>query len=849
MATRPDRYDLEQRGDSFSQQEFLPFIRSTESVTVGEVKNDSEIAFSAEADRLPVVLVREHRELEQFEGNSAIELLGIAWNSRRTSAEANDEGSDPCRSFERDLRSLLIGLRANQSLDIIYSLHRRKNGQPIFNWRIVSRVHSPDPKSAVKESESFWKGSDVFTASVGRAYRFAPTIETEKLIKQLGGSSLVTISPAGILISPQTSCMGFVKTSDPFDFLLAIPYSAGKPTKSISSLIHTNQSVELVLSFHSFTLSKKAWHEAAEALAWLRNGSPKKLRYCEGITISQDELLASLEKNLENWTRNPRGYRVSCEVKSEKPLPLAFLHRLGSEVFSGRPFTLIRERQQKENPTDEIAPTTNNLDLRDCFNDLSELPSVFPDLTSLINLNVNRFYPLPPSDLPQSGALLGQIDDGWSRRDVRLKDSDRGTHLALVGCTGTGKSTVLHSLLSQSIESGDGIVLLDPHGSLYRQALESVPARRASDVVLIDFTDFERAVGINFLETSGPYKQMLANFASNEMIKIFDRLYDLRLTGGPMFETYMRCALMLILDNEIEGGTLVEVPRVFEDSEYRHFLIDHCRSPYVKSFWTNQAERASGESSLANISPYITSKLNQFTQNPLVRAVIGQSKSTINFREILDSGKILLVNLSKGLLSQLDAQLLGMLILGRIFAAAMERAASSDPCRKSFVFVDEFGNFATDTAAYMLSESRKFGLNLTVAFQNLAQLNANEGKQNLLESLLGNVGSVAFFRVGPMDADKLSAYTRPDFAAEDLQDLPNHHAVARLLIDNQPSRPFVFQTVVSSRNHNARLVQTIVDASRIKHTIPISEVEEEILNRRTKHIEMASEFTECAVVA
>jgi hypothetical protein len=233
------------------------------------------------------------------------------------------------------------------------------------------------------------------------------------------------------------------------------------------------------------------------------------------------------------------------------------------------------------------------------------------------------------------------------------------------------------------------------------------------------------------------------------------------------------------------------------------------------------------------MAPYITSKLNQFTNNALVRAVIGQSKSTVNFHEILGGGKILLVNLSKGLLSQMDAQLLGMLIMGKVFAAAMARSVSSNHYRKTFMFVDEFGNFATDTAAYMLSESRKFGLSLTMAFQNLAQLNAKDGKQNLLESLLGNVGSLAFFRLGPMDADKLAAYTRPDFANEDLQDLPNHHAIARLLIDNHPARPFVFKTAPTRNAENYGETERIIQSSRAEYTRPLVHVEQEILTRRT----------------
>ncbi|MCU1264380.1 MAG: hypothetical protein JWM21_698 [Acidobacteria bacterium] len=823
-----------QTGEGFqleSQQCPLPSMPIAESVPAPEVITEVERLSPCEAESIPAIFVRE-REPGCFEAVSAIELLGIAWNSRRTPNEDNEERDNASQSFDRVLRSLLASLSFHQRLEFVYEVCQGLNGAPALDWRVVSRIHSNNSSGAIKQSELFWRSAGFVTADLGFSLRFRPTTAEEKLIDETSRSLTASISPSGISISPTSSRMGFVRNLGASDQPLLVPYAPGKRTGAISSLLNVQHSLELVLSFERFKLFEDERREIAQALAWLREGSPKKIMYSEEVTIEQADLLSSLDKNVENWCCNPRGYRVLCEVKSNDSLPIALLHRIGAEVFSGRPFSINFD--QGFDSDHSAKPVSRQLDLRSCFNDFAELPSVFPSLTSLRHHGVNRVYPLPNLALPDTGALIGRVDYGWVERDVRLRDADRGTHLAILGCTGTGKSTLMYSLIKHSIENDDGVILLDPHGHLYRQALESVPSRRAKDVVLIDFTDFEHAVGINFLETSGPHKQMLTNFVSNEMIKIFDRLYDLRQTGGPMFEQYMRSALMLLMESEFEGGTLVEVPLLFQDSEFRSYLIEHCGNPYVTTFWTQQAEKACGEISLANMAPYITSKLNQFTNNALVRAVIGQSKSTVNFQEILDDRKILLVNLSKGLLSQLDAQLLGMLIMGKLFAAAMERAASSDPSRKTFMFVDEFGNFATDTAAYMLSESRKFGLSLTMAFQNLAQLNAQDGKQNLLESLLGNVGSLALFRVGPMDADKLASYTRPDFAAEDLQDLPNHHAVARLLIDNQPCRPFVFKTVPLLSTANVGRTQRIIKASRAKYTRPVTHVEQEILKRRTR---------------
>ncbi len=255
---------------------------------------------------------------------------------------------------------------------------------------------------------------------------------------------------------------------------------------------------------------------------------------------------------------------------------------------------------------------------------------------------------------------------------MRLADPDRTRHCYVLGATGTGKSNLLYNMLMQDIESGAGVCLLDPHGDLYHQVSNAVPVNRIDDIVLIEPADVERVVGLNFLECQSPYPQVEMNFIANEMIKIFDRLYDLRQTGGPIFELYMRNALFLVMDNEIDGGTLMDIPLLFEDDKYRHRLLDHCRNPHTVHFWRGQAERGS-ELSLRNVAPYVTCKLNQFTCNALLRPIIGQSRSTVDFRACMDAGRIVLVNLSKGLLGELDTRLLGMLIIGKLFNAALQR--------------------------------------------------------------------------------------------------------------------------------------------------------------------------------
>ena len=310
----------------------------------------------------------------------------------------------------------------------------------------------------------------------------------------------------------------------------------------------------------------------------------------------------------------------------------------------------------------------------------------------------------------------------------------------------------------------------------------------------------------------------------------------MRMAGGPIFEQYMRNALLLAMDSEYAGATLMDIQMVFEDRDFRNFLLEKCKNPIVENFWRKQAEEAGGEASLRNMAPYITSKLNQFTTNALLRPIIGQPKSTINFREIIDSGKIFLVNLSKGLLGQSDTQLLGMLIIGKIFTAAMSRVKSRmERRRPMFLYVDEFQNFTTDTVAYLLSEARKFGLYLTLANQNLAQLSATSGRQNILDAVLGNVGTTLIFRLGAVDAAKMDVYTRPELQAQDLQELPDFHAAGRLLVKNSPSRPFVFKTISGLEVRDGIDVNSIVSASRRKYAMPTKQVEEGITARRSMY--------------
>ncbi|MEK7115772.1 MAG: DUF87 domain-containing protein, partial [Patescibacteria group bacterium] len=270
---------------------------------------------------------------------------------------------------------------------------------------------------------------------------------------------------------------------------------------------------------------------------------------------------------------------------------------------------------------------------------------------------------LPPSNLPTDGILLGISEYRGHKYQVRMKQQDRRRHMYIIGKSGSGKSVYQASLIKQDIEAGHGVCVIDPHGDLVDECLEYVPKNRADDVIFFDPADLERPIGLNMLEYDVARPQT-RTFVINEMLKIFDKLYDLKATGGPMFETYMRNAILLNMDHVESGNTLMDIPRVLADEEYRNFKLSKCQSMEVKNFWTKEALKAGGESSLANMVPYITSKLASFIYNDYMRPIIGQQKSAFNMYEAMNSRKIILLKLSKGKIGDLNAYLLGMIMVG-----------------------------------------------------------------------------------------------------------------------------------------------------------------------------------------
>ena len=431
----------------------------------------------------------------------------------------------------------------------------------------------------------------------------------------------------------------------------------------------------------------------------------------------------------------------------------------------------------------------------------------------------------PPVNIPKDGILLGYNEYRGAKSEVRITESDRRRHMYVVGQTGVGKSNYLQEMAKKDAKSGKGFCFIDPHGDAIEDILTAIPKERAEDVIVFDPSDTERPMGINMLEYDSKHPEQ-KTFVINEMIGIFDQLYDMKATGGPMFEQYMRNAMLLIMEDPESGSTLMEIPKVLADEEFRRYKLTKCTNPIVRDFWLKEAEKAGGEAALANMVPYITSKLTTFISNDMMRPIIAQQKSTLNFREIMDGGKILLINLSKGKIGEINARLLGMVIVGKILMAALSRVDIPEAERKDFyLYLDEFQNVTTTSIAQILSEARKYRLVLILAHQFIAQL-----KEEISKAVFGNVGSLTVFRVGPEDAEFLEKQFAPVFTAQDIVNVDNYQCFVRLLMNNELTKPFNMKTYPPTIG-DQEVANALKELSRLRFGRDATIVNREIMTR------------------
>ncbi len=423
------------------------------------------------------------------------------------------------------------------------------------------------------------------------------------------------------------------------------------------------------------------------------------------------------------------------------------------------------------------------------------------------------------------GISLGKNTYRGQTTDVIFAKEDRVRHCYVIGQTGTGKTVFLKNMIIQDIKNGDGVCFIDPHGTDIEHILANVPAERLDDVIYFDPAYAPRPMGLNMLEYDIQYPEQKI-FVINELLSIFNKLFDMKVAGGPMFEQYFRNAAGLVMEDPESGMTLLDISRVMSDKAFRQLKLSRCKNPIIKAFWEN-AEKTTGESSLANFVPYITNKFDVFISNDIMRPIIAQQKSVLNFREIMDKKKILLVNLSKGRLGDINSHLIGLVLVGKLTMAALSRTdmVGKGPVNDFYLYIDEFQNVTTDSIATILSEARKYRLSLTVAHQYIKQLD-----EKIKNAIFGNVGSMVIHRVDIEDAEVFAKQLEPVFSPADIIKQENLTCYIKMLVNGVPAKAFNSTTPYPPQG-SPEIAEKIKELSYLKYGRPREEVESEILAR------------------
>lgn len=427
-------------------------------------------------------------------------------------------------------------------------------------------------------------------------------------------------------------------------------------------------------------------------------------------------------------------------------------------------------------------------------------------------------------DLPTSGVLLGYNKYRGVEQPIYLAEEDRRRHMYLIGQTGTGKTTLFLNMIIQDIQAGYGVGVVDPHGDLIEDIMMHIPPERADDVVLFDPRDKERPIGFNILETRDEAQKDLV---VNEVVQVLQKLAA-RLNPesvGPMFEHYLRNALLALVEDP--DATLIDIPRMFVDEDFRKRIISKNTNPTVLQFWEKEFAQSQRGQMSADMLSYVISKLGRFISNETVRNMIGQAHSSFDVREIMDNQKILLCNLSKGMLGDINSDLLGFVLVSKIQIAALGRANMPEEQRKDFyLYLDEFQNFTTDSIATILSEARKYKLDLNLAHQFIQQLD-----EEIRDAVFGNVGTMVSYRVGVDDAEFLEKQFQPVFKEYDLLNLNRFTAIIRLLAGSTPQRPFSLSVPAPPAGGDAQVREMVRERSRATYGRSKVDVEKEILQR------------------
>jgi len=572
------------------------------------------------------------------------------------------------------------------------------------------------------------------------------------------------------------------------------------------------------------------------------------------LTPQQEEMVKKLEEK-----SSKTGFLFTLRVigsaeTSDRAKQLVDQVSPAFQIYEVRPFNGFKKLKTSSTEAVENfilrAPRMNqrNIINSEEINSIWHLPNYLVANSYIKWLSSRK--PSIPLGIPGPGdgnVFVGTAKSGNQTKDVYLREQDRFRHIYALGGSGSGKSVFLTNIILQDIQLGNGVCVVDPHGELVDDILLRMPPERANDVILFSPSITDRPLGLNMLETD-PLKPEQKTVVIDTLFQIWDKLYDLQKTGGPMFETYMKNAMRLVMSHPESGSTLMEIPKVLADDDYRSFKLAMCDDQEVVDFWEKQAMKAGGEASLENVVPYIVSKLAPFVSNDFIRPMIGQQKSSINFRSAMDNKKIVLVKLEKGLIGETSAYLLGMVIIGNLLLAGMGRNDGlkynedgttseilKDQRQPFYVYIDEMQNFLFDAIPKALEEIRKYYVGFTLAHQFVKQV-IKQGDERIKDSIMANTGSKFIFQCGADDAEYLEKTFSPYLTAADLQKPERYTANSIIMVDGQRTTPFNVAPPAQSKNIDPDLRKKIIQLSTEKYGKTREEVEAEIKERAEKFL-------------
>jgi hypothetical protein len=554
----------------------------------------------------------------------------------------------------------------------------------------------------------------------------------------------------------------------------------------------------------------------------------------------EDRQLTSLEKNaveaIEEKTKHPAYETLIRVVVSSntanhsqallKNVVAAFA-LFDSPSFNGFKFAVAKNIEELVTayifrffPQTVTQSVLNSVELASIFH----LPNQKDIPTSQVQRQMSKQVD-GPTQLMDEGFLLGYNEFRGVKKPIRLSTNDRRRHTYIIGQTGTGKSVLLENLAFQDMMDGRGFAFIDPHGDSVENLLGKVPKERVEDVIYFNPGDMTHPMGLNMFEFDHPDQK---DFLVQESINMLYGLYDPGHTGivGPRLEHIFRnCALLLMSDPN--GGTFIDIPKLLIDDDFMKSKLKYVTDQTVLDFWTKEFPDSKRSNESGEVISWVVSKFGPFISNDAMRNIIGQTKSSFNLREIMDNKKILLVNLSKGRMGELNSKLLGIIFVMKFQAAAMGRANIPEDQRQDFsLYVDEFQNFSTESFESILSEARKYHLNLILGNQFMTQLT-----DKIREAIIGNVGTVISGRIGITDAEILVKKFAPTFDAEDLTKMPNYQSVTSVMINNVPSAPFSMSFLPPMGQSNQQLSDALKRLSAAKYGRPRAQVEKDIFTR------------------